>query len=244
MLELDGVSRRYGGLRAVDDVSVTFAEGAITGIIGPNGAGKTTLFGLIAGTVAPSRGRIVFRGRDITGWRADRVCRAGIARTFQVVKPFWHLSVRDHLRAAAAFGGPPSPVGLRRGTAKGPTAAEIDRWLALTDLAGRADRPASTLTLAGCKRLEIARALASGASLLLLDETMAGLTPDETRAAVALVRRIRDEGRTVVLIEHVLAAVTDLCDRLLVLDRGRLVADGAPREVLTRDVVRTAYLGE
>jgi branched-chain amino acid transport system ATP-binding protein len=235
MLALEGVSRHYGGLRAVDDVSVTFGEAGITGIIGPNGAGKTTLFGLIAGTVTPSGGRIVFQGCDITGWRPDRVCRAGIARTFQVVKPFWQLTVRDHLRAAAAFG---------HATAPARAAADVDRWLAVTDLADRADRPAATLTLAGCKRLEIARALACGTSLLLLDETMAGLTPDETQSAVALVRRIRDEGKTIVLIEHVLAAVTDLCDRLLVLERGRLVADGVPREVLTRDVVRKAYLGD
>ena len=233
MLTLDRVSKHFGGLRAVADVSATFAEGAITGVIGPNGAGKTTLFSLIAGMIAPTRGRILYRERNIAGLQPYQVCRLGIGRTFQVVRPFWDLSVREHLRAASLFG-----------TDEHPAEREIDGMLRLTGLADRAARPARSLTLAGCKRLEIARALATGARLLLLDETMAGLTPEETRTAIELVRRVRESGRTVILIEHVLAAVTELCDRILVLEHGQLIADGPPRDVLASDAVRKAYLGE
>jgi len=185
---------------------------------------------MIAGAVAPSSGRVVFQGKDLTGWRADQVCRAGIGRTFQVVRPFWTLTVRDHLRAALAFGGP--------------GARDLEAILRLTGLEPQADAPASTLTLAGCRRLEIARALATGASLLLLDETMAGLTPEETRDAIELVKRVRDEGRSVILIEHVLPAVTGLAERAIVLDRGAVIADGPPREVLGSAAVKKAYLGE
>ena len=233
LLRLTGVTKDYGGLRAVANLTLTFDADQMTAIIGPNGAGKTTLFSMIAGTVAPSAGRIAFRARDITGLRPDRICRLGIARTFQIVRPFWNLDVRDHLRAAAAFGGH-----------RNLSAREVNEILDLTGLAGRAaDRPRA-LTLAGCKRLEIARALATGARLLLLDETMAGLTPEETREAIALVRHIRESGRSVMLIEHVLRAVTDLCDRAIVLDYGEVIADGAPAGVLVDPGVRKAYLGE
>ncbi len=233
LLRITGVTKHYEGLRAVANLTLTFDAEQVTAIIGPNGAGKTTLFSMIAGAVRPSAGRIVFRGRDITGLRTDRVCRLGIARTFQIVRPFWGLDVRDHLRAAAAFGGH-----------RDLSAREVDEILDLTGLAGRAADRARTLTLAGCKRLEIARALATGARLLLLDETMAGLTPEEMREAIVLVRRIRDSGRNIILIEHVLAAVTDLCDRAIVLDYGEVIADGAPAGVLMDPAVRKAYLGE
>jgi branched-chain amino acid transport system ATP-binding protein len=231
-LRLDRVSKHYGGLRAVSDVTAVFDVGQITAVIGPNGAGKTTLFSIIAGTVKPTTGRVSFRGHDITGVRPDRICRRGIARTFQIVRPFWNLDVRDHLRSAALFGG------QRRGVDR-----EIDHLLELTGLADRAYQRPSTLTLAACKRLEIARALATGARLLLLDETMAGLTPEETREAIALVRRVRDQGRGVILIEHVLAAVTDLCDRAIVLDSGHIIGDGSPAQVLASTEVKRAYLG-
>jgi len=231
MLHLQDLTKRYGGLTAVNGVTATFADRSITAVIGPNGAGKTTLFAMIAGAVAPSSGRIVFQGKDLTGRRADQVCRAGIGRTFQVVRPFWTLTVRDHLRAAVAFGG-------RAG------GREVDAILRLTGLTAQADALANTLTLAGCRRLEIARALATGASLLLLDETMAGLTPEETRDAIDLVKRVRDEGRAVILIEHVLPAVTGLAERVIVLDGGAVIADGPPREVLGSAVVKKAYLGE
>ncbi len=233
VLIVDHVTKRFGGLQAVGDVSASFEEGSITAVIGPNGAGKTTLFSMIAGAVAPTSGRIAFRGRDVTGIGAARACRLGIGRTFQVVRPFWSLSVRDHLRAAMEFGG-----------AGRVDAGTIAHLLALTGLGDIAERPARGLTLADCRRLEIARALATGATLILLDETMAGLTAEETRGAMELVRRVQHEGRTVILIEHVLPAVTGLCDRALVLDHGELVADGPPREVLASPKVRAAYLGE
>jgi branched-chain amino acid transport system ATP-binding protein len=229
MLVLENVTKRFGGLIAVNGVSATFAAGSITAIIGPNGAGKTTLFGMIAGAVTPTAGRVVFEGRELTGRRADEVCRAGIARTFQIVKPFWNLTVRDHVRAARLFGGGELP---------------LDEVLQLTGLEHRAGEPARNLTLADCRRLEIARALATGATLILLDETMAGLTAEETRDAIALVKRVRAGGRTVILIEHVLPAVTGLAERALVLDRGSVIADGPPRDVLASPAVKKAYLGE
>jgi branched-chain amino acid transport system ATP-binding protein len=228
VLALHDVTKRYGGLTAVGGVTASFAEGTITAIIGPNGAGKTTLFSIIAGATPPTSGRVVFGGRDITGRRADAVCRAGIGRTFQVVKPFWRLTVREHVRAAALYAARPSG----------------DEVLALTGLERRADARAEQLTLADCRRLEIARALATGARLILLDETMAGLTREETREAIELVKRVNASGRTVILIEHVLPAVTGLASRTLVLDRGAVIADGPPRDVLASPAVKRAYLGE
>jgi branched-chain amino acid transport system ATP-binding protein len=233
LLALDAVTKRFGGLLAVSAVTAAIEEGSITGIIGPNGAGKTTLFSMIAGGQAPTSGRILFRGRDVTRVSADRACRLGIARTFQVVRPFWALSVADHLRAALVFGSP-----------HGPDEGRVRELLALTGLTAQAAAPARTLTLAACRRLEIARALATDPALLLLDETMAGLNAEETREAIALVRRVRDGGRTVILIEHVLPAVTDLCDRALVLDHGEVIAEGPPRAILADPAVRRAYLGE
>jgi branched-chain amino acid transport system ATP-binding protein len=243
MLAVESLTKRFGGLTAVGGVTATFAEGSITAILGPNGAGKTTLFAMIAGAVTPTSGRIVFAGRDLTGRRADEVCRAGIGRTFQVVKPFWSLTVREHIRAARSFGASERPEGAGPQKPRFRREGEDD-LLALAGLAHRADDPARNLTLADCRRLEIARALATGASLVLLDETMAGLTAEETREAIAIVKRVQESGRTVILIEHVLPAVTGLAERALVLDRGVVIADGPPREVLASAAVKKAYLGE
>ena len=233
MLRLIGVSKRYGGLVAVDDVTLAFSWEEISAVIGSNGAGKTTLFSLIAGTTVPSRGRILFHGQDITGISPHRICRLGIGRTFQVVRPFRALTVRAHLRAASLFGRK-YPL----------TEQEVAELLDLTQLGRWATDPASTLNLAGCKRLEIARALATGATLLLLDEAIAGLTPEETLQAIELIRNIRESGRTVLLIEHVLSAVKSLCQRVIVMDYGEVIADGPPEQVLASEVVRVAYLGE
>jgi branched-chain amino acid transport system ATP-binding protein len=234
MLAVENLTKRFGGLTAVDGVSATFAAGSITAIIGPNGAGKTTLFAMIAGAVTPTSGRIVFGGRDLTG------------RTFQVVRPFWNLTVRDHVRAARLFGSAGTEVPAYAPRAEvGPNfSLGTNEVLDMSGLAARADEPARNLTLADCRRLEIARALATGAKLILLDETMAGLTAEETREAIALVKRVRDTGRTVILIEHVLPAVTGLAERALVLDRGMVIADGPPRDVLASAAVKKAYLGE
>jgi len=235
VLQLDNVTKRYGGLVAVNGVSARIAAAQTTAIIGPNGAGKTTLFGMIAGAIPPSDGRIIFADHDITRWSADQVCRAGIGRTFQVVRPFWAMTVHDHLRAAAAFG---SKAASR---SESTVLSDIVTLCGLQDVA---DRVALTLTLADCRRLEIARALATGARMILLDETMAGLTPEETEQAIQLVKGVVAAGRTVVLIEHVLPAVRGLADRVIVLDRGAVIADGEPIEVLSSATVKKAYLGE
>lgn len=235
-LTLDGVTKRFGGLVAVDQVSVTFAPGEITGLIGPNGAGKTTMFSVVSGKFAPTSGRITALGHDITGWSPHAICRLGLCVTHQIVRPFADLSVLENVMVGAAFGG-----GARI------TAHDARREalavLEFAGLAARADQPASALTLAQRKRLEIARALATKPSVLLLDEVLAGLTPSEVVQAVALVREICARGITILMIEHVMHAVMNLSHRVLVLNYGRLIADGTPAEVTGNREVIEAYLG-
>ncbi len=235
-LRLEHVTKRFGGLVAVQDVTIDVAAGRITGLIGPNGAGKTTLFRVISGNARPSAGRVFFRGREVTGWSPHAVCRAGIGSTYQIVRPFMDLTVLDNVVVGASFGG----GGRLEGRSPRDEAEEA---LAFTGLSARRDVPASALTLAQRKRLEIARALATRPSVLLLDEALAGLTPSESQQAVALVRKIRDRGITIVMIEHVMRAVMDLSDRVLVLNYGRLIADGPPQAVTSDPLVIEAYLG-
>jgi branched-chain amino acid transport system ATP-binding protein len=235
-LTLKHVTKRFGGLVAVHDVNVEVSSGQITGLIGPNGAGKTTLFRVISGGARPSSGRVLFEGVDITGWSPHAVCRLGVCATHQIVRPFTDLTVRDNVTVGAAFGS-----GGR--LAARAASAEADEVLEFTGLASRRDEPAAVLTLAARKRLEIARALATRPSVLLLDEALAGLTPAESSQAVGLIRRIRARGITIVMIEHVMRAVMDLSDRVLVLNYGRLIADGPPRLVTSDPQVIEAYLG-
>ena len=237
LLSVEGLSKRFGGLVALHDVGLDVAEGEIVGIMGANGAGKTTLFSLIAGNARPSSGRIVYEGRPIAGLSPDRICRLGIARTFQIVKPFAGLTVRENVRTAALFGR----VGLRH-------ARDADRHaqpiLDALGLAADADRPAAELTLSGQKRLEIARAVATGARLVLLDEVMAGLTPTEVAQMLETLRRIRRErGLTLLVIEHVMRALMNLCARIVVLHHGERIAAGTPEEIGRDGRVLAVYFG-
>ena len=234
LLEVTGVSKRFRGLKAVSSATLTVAEGEIVALIGPNGAGKTTLFNLVAGALMPDEGRIHFRGRSIAGRRPDQVCAAGIGRTFQIVKPFADLSVIENVM-----------VGGFRGTADRRVArARAEEALRALDMWDQHARMASALTLPDRKRLEVARALASQPTLLLLDEVMAGLRPTETDLMVAAFRRLNAErGVTILLIEHVMRAVMALAQRVYVLHHGEIIASGTPRQVTSNPQVVASYLG-
>src|SRR6202167_988863 len=234
LLSLQAVSKRFRGLVAVDQVSFDVPEGAIFAVIGPNGAGKTTLFNLIAGAMAPNDGSITFAGDRIEGMTADAVCRRGLARTFQLVRPFPGLSVEDNVIVGA----------LQRCRAVATAREHALTLLRRLDLFDIRSRLASTLTLPDRKRLEVARALATGPRLLLLDEVMAGLRPTETDRMVATLQALnRESGLTVVLIEHVMRAVMALASRVLVLDHGTAIAEGSPEAVVHNPAVVQSYLG-
>jgi branched-chain amino acid transport system ATP-binding protein len=234
LLEVKSVSKRFRGLVAVDNVSVAVEEGAIFAVIGPNGAGKTTLFNMIAGEFMPSAGTISFKGGRIDGLAADQVCRRGIGRTFQIVKPFLGLTVEENVTVGALL--------RQRGVAEARNRAhEVLRRL---DLYDKRFQRASGLTLPDRKRLEVARALATDPQLLLLDEVMAGLRPTETDRMVAILRELnRDRGMTILLIEHVMRAVMSLSRRVVVLHHGAAIAEGAPTEVTRDRAVIDSYLG-
>jgi len=236
LLEVERLSKGFGGVRAVSDVSFTLDEGELLGVMGPNGSGKTTLFNLIAGALRPDSGQIRFRGRDVTGLAPHRACSRGIARTFQLVKPFAGLSALDNVLVGRLFGRERAPV-------SGSATADALRLLALVGLEGRAAQPASALTLMDRKRLELARALATSPHLLLLDEFMAGLNPAETGEAIALIRRLQAEGITVLMVEHIVWALMDLSHRIIVLSAGEKIADGRPAAVASDAAVVDVYLG-
>ncbi len=234
LLSLERVSKRFRGLVAVDGVSFAVPEGAIFAVIGPNGAGKTTLFNMIAGAMAPDAGTIAFAGEPIAGLTPDAVCRRGIARTFQLVRPFPALSVEDNVIVGALLHR--HDVGAARERAR--------ELLRRFDLFDRRHRPASALTLPDRKRLEVVRALATEPKLLLLDEVVAGLRPTEVDRMVAVLRALnRETGLTILLIEHVMRAVMALAARVLVLDHGTAIAEGTPEAVVRDPAVVQSYLG-
>ena len=233
LLRIERVSKRFGGLLAVDRASFTAEAGRITALIGPNGAGKTTLFSIVSGFLEPSEGRVVFDGADIAGEPPHRLARRGIARTFQIVQPFIGLTVRENIAVGTHLSRPARADALA-------AAGDIAREVGLGDLL---DRPAATLTVAGRKRLELARALAIAPRLLLLDEVLAGLNPSEIRDMVPVIRAIRDRGVTIVMIEHVMQAVMSLAERVFVLSEGRVIAEGPPEAIVADPLVVEAYLG-
>jgi branched-chain amino acid transport system ATP-binding protein len=234
-MRLESVSRRFGGLQALDRVSLSIGRGEVLGLIGPNGAGKTTLVNVITGVHRASSGRVVFEGRDITRLRPYQTARAGIARTFQVVQPFPELSVLDNVRAAALFS---------RGGSMREAHHVAEQHLAFVGLAAAATQPAANLTLAMRKRLELAKALAMSPKLLFLDEVNAGLNSAEVEQAMTLIRQIAESGVTIVLIEHLMKVVLTVSSRIIVLHNGALIADGSPTEVVADRHVIEAYLGK
>jgi branched-chain amino acid transport system ATP-binding protein len=233
ILRVHGLSKRFRGLQAIADVSFAIEPGSITSIIGPNGAGKSTLFNLITGYLAPSAGELHFQERRITGMATNRIAELGIARAFQIARPFRDLSVFENVRIGALFG----KAGQRD------VAATTARGMELAAIGHLADRPASTLTVGQLRHLEVARAIATRADLLLADEPCAGLNPTETAAMIDVLRQVRASGVTVLLVEHDMPSVMEVSDRLLVLDAGRMIADGAPHEVAHNPQVIAAYLG-
>jgi branched-chain amino acid transport system ATP-binding protein len=234
-LAVRGLSRRFGGLLALDRLDFAVAEGEIFGVIGPNGAGKTTLFACLVGAVAPTSGTIHFHGQRIDGLATHAVVRRGLVRTHQLVRPFPEMTVEQNVAVGAHFG-----AGRRRGS---DAARRVRDILALTSLADRAQASGRTLSIGELKRLEIARALATEPRVICLDEVMGGLNPTEIEAAMKLIERVRDSGVTVLMIEHHVHAVAGVSDRILVLNFGRRIAEGRPRDVLADPAVVTAYLG-
>ena len=233
MLELKGISAGYGSFQALFDVSIQVNAGEAVAVIGPNGAGKTTLFAIVSGFEKPTTGRVLWRGEEITGRAPHLLARAGIARTFQIVQPFAGLSVRENIAVGAFL----------RHHRRADAIAVAEQVAARVGLTAELDKPAAALTVAGRKRVELAKALATEPKLLLLDEVLAGLNPSEVRDIVPVVRAIRDSGVTVLMIEHVMQAVMNLCDVVHVLAQGRIIAGGTPPEVVSNPAVIEAYLG-
>jgi branched-chain amino acid transport system ATP-binding protein len=237
ILEGKGVTRHFGGLAAVSRVDFEVDQGEIVGLIGPNGAGKTTLFNLISGALVPKPGTITFKDKKINGLKPHRICRMGLARTFQAVKVFPNMPVFENVLLGSLFGSP-----TRMSSAD--AAAQAAETLEFVGLSAVGASPAKDLTLANQKRVEVASALATGPELLLLDEVMAGLNATEVTQAMELVGRIHDRGITIFMIEHVMKAIMNVCDRIMVLHHGEKIAEGTPQEIAASKTVIEVYLGE
>ena len=236
LLEGKGVTKYFGGLAAVSNVDFNVEQGEAFGLIGPNGAGKTTLFNLISAALTPKSGQIRFKGKNITGLKPYRICRMGVARTFQSVKVFDYMPVLANVMLGSYFG---TSTNMSSADAAR-QAAELVEFVGLSKVI---ETPAKDLTLANQKRLEVARALATNPELLLLDEMMAGLNPAELAQAMELVARIRDKGITIIMIEHVMKAIMNVCERIMVLHHGQKIAEGTPQEIATSETVIKIYLG-
>jgi branched-chain amino acid transport system ATP-binding protein len=236
VLETQGLERRFGGLQAVANVSFSVRQGQVLGIIGPNGAGKTTVINLVTGHLKPTAGRVLIDGSDMTGARAWAIARAGVARTFQIVKPFRGMSVRENVAIGVLYG--PHGAGVMSQALKA-----ADEVLEEVGLGGLGDRAPGELSVADARRLELAKALALGPRLLLLDEVMAGLRHSEIEPSLRLIRSLQARGITIIVVEHVMKAILAVCDRVVVLHQGRVLTTGDPRQVVADPRVIEAYLG-